>query len=120
MPYIVGFAVVVAGLALSFGSQTLVKDIVSGIFYLTDDAFRVGEHIDCEKAKGTVEGFTLRSVRLRARTGQLHCRVYEPTTLAGATVLVDFHQDGYTSAASRTGRNSRSPPPPVWRTRSRC
>jgi uncharacterized protein (DUF58 family) len=30
-----------------------------------------------------------------ARTGQLHCRVYEPTTLAGATILVDFHSDGY-------------------------
>jgi uncharacterized protein (DUF58 family) len=33
--------------------------------------------------------------KITARTGQLHCRVYEPTTLAGATVLVDFHQDGY-------------------------
>ena len=62
----------VLGLALSFGSQTLVRDIVSGIFYLTDDAFRAGEFIDCEKAKGTVEGFTLRSVRLRNQNGQLH------------------------------------------------
>ncbi len=62
----------VLGLALSFGSQTLVRDIVSGVFYLTDDAFRVGESIDCEKAKGKVEGFTLRSVRLRSPNGQLH------------------------------------------------
>jgi small-conductance mechanosensitive channel len=62
----------VLGLALSFGSQALVKDIVSGIFYLTDDAFRVGEFIDCEKAKGTVESFTLRSVRLRNQNGQIH------------------------------------------------
>jgi len=62
----------VLGLALSFGSQALVKDIVSGIFYLTDDAFRVGEYIDCEKAKGTVESFTLRSVRLRNQNGQIH------------------------------------------------
>ncbi|WP_439629641.1 DUF58 domain-containing protein [Gemmata sp.] len=30
-----------------------------------------------------------------ARTGVLHCRVYEPTTLAGATLLIDFHADGY-------------------------
>jgi uncharacterized protein (DUF58 family) len=30
-----------------------------------------------------------------ARTGTLHCRVYEPTSLAGATILVDFHEDGY-------------------------
>jgi small-conductance mechanosensitive channel len=62
----------VLGLALSFGSQTLVRDIVSGVFYLTDDAFRVGEFIDSEKAKGTVEGFTLRSVRLRDQSGKLH------------------------------------------------
>jgi uncharacterized protein (DUF58 family) len=33
--------------------------------------------------------------KITARTGQLHCRVYEPTTLAGATILVDFHQEGY-------------------------
>ncbi len=33
--------------------------------------------------------------KVTARTGQLHCRVYEPTTLAGTTILVDFHQDGY-------------------------
>jgi len=62
----------VLGLAVSFGSQALVKDIVSGIFYLTDDAFRVGEFIDCGAAKGTVESFTLRSVRLRSQNGQIH------------------------------------------------
>ncbi|MGV4791690.1 mechanosensitive ion channel domain-containing protein [Rhizobium sp. F40D2] len=60
------------GLAVSFGSQSLVRDVVSGIFYLADDAFRVGEYIDCNKVQGTVEGFTLRSVRLRHQSGQLH------------------------------------------------
>ena len=60
------------GLAISFGSQTLVRDIVSGIFYLSDDAFRVGEYIDCGKAKGTVEGFTLRSIKLRHQNGQVY------------------------------------------------
>lgn len=62
----------VFGLAISFGSQTLVRDIVSGVFYLADDAFRVGEYIDCGKAKGTVEGFTLRSIKLRHQNGQVH------------------------------------------------
>jgi uncharacterized protein (DUF58 family) len=33
--------------------------------------------------------------KVTARTGVLHCRVYEPTSLAGATLLIDFHQDGY-------------------------
>ncbi len=70
MPLIAGASVF--GIAISFGSQTLVKDIVSGIFYLSDDAFRVGEYIDCGKAKGTVEGFTLRSIKLRHQNGQVH------------------------------------------------
>ena len=61
----------VLGLALSFGSQTLVKDVVSGIFYLADDAFRVGEYVDCGSAKGIVEGFTVRSMRLRSPDGQI-------------------------------------------------
>ncbi|HSI40032.1 MAG TPA: mechanosensitive ion channel family protein [Xanthobacteraceae bacterium] len=69
-PLIAGASIV--GLAVSFGSQTLVKDIVSGVFYLVDDAFRVGEYIDCGKAKGTVEGFTLRSLKLRHQNGQIH------------------------------------------------
>jgi moderate conductance mechanosensitive channel len=62
----------ILGLAISFGSQALVKDIVSGIFYLTDDAFRAGEYIECGQTKGVVEGFTLRSIRLRHPSGQLH------------------------------------------------
>jgi len=69
-PLIAGASVF--GLAISFGSQTLVKDIVSGIFYLSDDAFRVGEYVDCGKAKGTVEGFTMRSIKLRHQNGQVH------------------------------------------------
>jgi len=68
-PLLAGASVV--GLAISFGSQALVKDIVSGIFYLADDAFRVGEYIRCGQAEGSVEGFTLRSIRLRHPNGQI-------------------------------------------------
>ncbi|MDL2407860.1 mechanosensitive ion channel family protein [Rhizobium calliandrae] len=57
------------GVAVGFGSQTLVKDIVSGIFYLMDDAFRVGEYIQSGNYMGTVESFSLRSVRLRHHRG---------------------------------------------------
>lgn len=59
----------VAGVAIGFGAQTLVKDIISGMFYLLDDAFRVGEYIESGKFKGTVESFSLRSVRLRHHNG---------------------------------------------------
>jgi small-conductance mechanosensitive channel len=69
-PLIAGASVL--GLAVSFGSQSLVRDVVSGIFYLADDAFRVGEYIDVGKAQGTVEGFTLRSIKLRHQSGSLH------------------------------------------------
>lgn len=62
----------VLGLAISFGSQALVKDIVSGVLFLAEDSFRVGEYIECGNSKGTVEGFTLRSIRLRHPDGQIH------------------------------------------------
>jgi small-conductance mechanosensitive channel len=68
-PIIAGASIV--GLAISFGSQTLVQDIVAGIFYLAEDAFRVGEYIECGSSMGTVEGFALRSLRLRHENGQL-------------------------------------------------
>lgn len=62
----------VAGVAIGFGAQTLVKDIIGGIFYLLDDAFRVGEYIQSGKYMGTVEGFSLRSVRLRHHRGYIY------------------------------------------------
>ncbi len=69
-PLIAGASVF--GLAISFGSQALVRDIVSGIFFMADDAFRVGEYIDTGKLKGTVEGMSVRSLRLRHQNGQVH------------------------------------------------
>jgi len=59
------------GLAIGFGSQKLVSDILSGIFYLVDDTFRVGEYIQAGSVSGTVEGFSLRNVNLRADKGAM-------------------------------------------------
>ncbi|WP_457660794.1 mechanosensitive ion channel family protein [Sinorhizobium medicae] len=59
----------VFGVAIGFGSQSLVKDIISGIFYMMDDAFRVGEYIQSGSYMGTVESFSIRSVRLRHHRG---------------------------------------------------
>jgi len=69
-PLIAGAGVV--GVAIGFGAQTLVKDIISGIFFLLDDAFRVGEYIQTGNYKGTVESFSLRSVKLRHHRGPLY------------------------------------------------
>lgn len=62
----------VFGLAISFGSQSLVRDIISGLFFIAEDAFRVGEYIDTGKLKGTVEGMSIRSLKLRHQNGALH------------------------------------------------
>ncbi|GHG92318.1 hypothetical protein GCM10010961_24240 [Pseudodonghicola xiamenensis] len=62
----------VVGLAVGFGSQTLVRDIFSGAFFLIDDAFRKGEYIDIGDVKGTVEKISVRSFQLRHHLGALH------------------------------------------------
>ncbi|MDK1388316.1 mechanosensitive ion channel family protein [Sinorhizobium sp. 8-89] len=59
----------VFGVALGFGSQSLVKDVISGVFYMMDDAFRVGEYIQSGSYMGTVESFSIRSVKLRHHRG---------------------------------------------------
>ena len=69
-PLLAGAGVI--GLAIGFGSQTLVKDVVSGFFFLLEDAFRLGEYIDIGKAKGTVEGISVRSLKLRHHRGALN------------------------------------------------
>ncbi len=68
-PLIAGAGVV--GVAIGFGAQTVVKDVISGMFYLLDAAFRVGEYIQSGSYKGTVESFSLRSVKLRHQRGPL-------------------------------------------------
>ena len=69
-PLIAGAGVI--GLAIGFGAQTLVKDIIAGVFFLMDDAFRVGDYIETAGTKGTVDHISLRSLRLRHHRGALN------------------------------------------------
>lgn len=69
-PLVAGAGVI--GLAIGFGAQTLVKDVVSGVFFLIDDAFRRGEYIDLGTVKGTVERISVRSLQLRHHLGAVH------------------------------------------------
>lgn len=62
----------VIGLAVGFGSQTLVRDVFSGAFFLMDDAFRVGEYIEVGNTRGTVENISIRSMQLRHHLGPLN------------------------------------------------
>ena len=73
-PLLAGAGVI--GLAVGFGAQTLVRDLVSGMFFLIDDAFRKGEYVDVGAAKGTVERINMRSLVLRHHMGPLHTIPY--------------------------------------------
>lgn len=66
----------ILGLAVGFGAQALVRDIVSGIFFLIDDAFRVGEYIVVGDTAGTVEKISVRSLQLRHDQGAVHTIPY--------------------------------------------
>jgi len=78
-PLIAGAGVI--GIAVGFGAQTFARDVIAGMFYLLDDAFRVGEYIQAGNYKGTVEGFSIRSVRLRHHRGPVYT---VPFSLLGA------------------------------------
>jgi small-conductance mechanosensitive channel len=73
-PLIAGAGVI--GLAIGFGAQTLVRDIVSGLFYLIDDAFRIGEYVAIDQTRGTVERISIRSFQLRHHNGPVHTIPY--------------------------------------------
>lgn len=62
----------ILGLAVGFGAQNLVKDIISGFFILFEDQFSVGDYVEAGGAVGVVEEIGLRTCKIRQWTGQLH------------------------------------------------
>jgi len=62
----------IAGLAIGFGAQTLVKDVINGFFILVEDQFEVGDTIRAAGVSGTVEEITMRRTILRDSDGTLH------------------------------------------------
>jgi small conductance mechanosensitive channel len=60
------------GLAIGFGAQSLVKDVISGFFLLVEDQVRVGDTVDIGGKSGVVEAISLRTIRLRDLNGTLH------------------------------------------------
>ncbi|MEY2571039.1 MAG: moderate conductance mechanosensitive channel, partial [Acidimicrobiaceae bacterium] len=61
----------IAGVAIGFGAQTLVKDFLTGIFMLIEDQYGVGDLVDLGPASGTIEGVNLRTTRVRDVQGVL-------------------------------------------------
>ncbi|HNQ78287.1 MAG TPA: mechanosensitive ion channel family protein [Acidobacteriota bacterium] len=62
----------IAGVAVGFGAQYLVKDMISGFFIVSEDQYRVGEFIKIDSFEGTVECISLRTTKIRAFGGQIH------------------------------------------------
>ncbi|MDQ8736535.1 mechanosensitive ion channel family protein [Paenibacillus sp. LHD-38] len=62
----------VLGLAIGFGAQSLVKDIITGFFIVLEDQFAVGDVIQTGQFKGTVEVIGLRTTRIQSWTGEVH------------------------------------------------
>ncbi|MDB5415519.1 MAG: mechanosensitive ion channel protein MscS, partial [Rubritepida sp.] len=77
-PLLAGAGVV--GLAVGFGSQTLVRDVITGIFLLFEDAVAVGDTITVGGLSGTVEQLSIRSIRLRALDGSVHIVPFSAVT----------------------------------------
>ena len=62
----------VGGVAVGFGAQSLIKDIISGFFILFEDQFAVGDYIQVDNMSGFVETLGLRITKIRDFTGDLH------------------------------------------------
>ncbi|MFA1643661.1 mechanosensitive ion channel family protein [Chryseomicrobium aureum] len=62
----------IAGLAIGFGAQSLVKDIITGFFIIFEDQFGVGDTVMINQSNGTVEEIGLRTTKIKTYTGELH------------------------------------------------
>lgn len=62
----------IAGIAVGFGAQSLIKDFLSGIFIISENQYRVGDVVDLEGASGTVEQVGIRSTVVRDVNGNVH------------------------------------------------
>jgi small conductance mechanosensitive channel len=70
----------VLGVAIGFGSQTLVRDVITGIFLLLEDTVAVGDTVTLGGLTGTVEQLSIRSIKLRALDGSVHIIPFSAVT----------------------------------------
>jgi small-conductance mechanosensitive channel len=77
-PLLAGAGIV--GIAVGFGSQKLVQDVVTGVFLLLENAMQVGDFVTVSGLSGTVENLSVRSIRLRAADGSVHIIPFSSVT----------------------------------------
>jgi small-conductance mechanosensitive channel len=100
-PLLAGAGIV--GVAIGFGSQKLVQDLINGIFLLLENAMQVGDQVTVSGLSGTVENLSVRTIRLRAGDGSVHIIPFSSVTSvtnvnrgignASVNVCVAFHED---------------------------
>ena len=88
-PLLAGAGVI--GLAIGFGAQTLVRDVITGAFILIEDSIAVGDWVEAGGHSGTVEHLTVRTVTLRDLTGTVHVIPF-----GDVTTVLNYNRDyGY-------------------------
>jgi small-conductance mechanosensitive channel len=100
-PLLAGAGIV--GVAIGFGSQKLVQDLITGIFLLLENAMQVGDTVTVSGLTGTVENLSVRTIRLRAGDGSVHIIPFSSVTSvtntnrglgnASVTVSVAYDED---------------------------
>jgi small conductance mechanosensitive channel len=83
-PLLAGAGII--GLAVGFGAQKLIQDVITGIFLLIEDAVAVGDAVTVGGIGGVVEDASIRSIRLRDLSGNVHTIPFSPVdTVANMT-----------------------------------
>ncbi len=100
-PLLAGAGII--GVAIGFGSQKLVQDLITGIFLLLENAMQVGDTVTVSGLSGTVENLSVRTIRLRAADGSVHIIPFSAVTTvtnlnrglgnAPVSVTVDYAED---------------------------
>jgi small-conductance mechanosensitive channel len=122
-PLIAGAGVV--GIAVGFGSQKLVQDVINGLFLLFEDAVAVGDVVQLGGLSGVVEQLSVRSIKLRAVDGSLHIIPFSAVTsvtnqtrdfaFAVVDVSVDYREDTDEVAETLRGIAAEMRQDPRWR-----
>ncbi len=77
-PLLAGAGIV--GIAIGFGSQKLVQDLITGLFLLLENAMQVGDSVTVSGLSGVVENLSIRTIRLRAGDGSIHIVPFSSVT----------------------------------------
>ncbi|MDG6093800.1 mechanosensitive ion channel [Acetobacter sp. AN02] len=81
----------IMGAAIAFGSQSLVKDFITGFFMLVEDAIQVGDWVTVGNVSGNVENLSIRAVKIRSFDGDLHVIPFSSVSTIANTAR-DFNQ----------------------------